>query len=272
MKQNSEKQDTRSYLLGTLPRDRQADLEARLLSDREVYEELLVTEDELIDQSVAGGFSKMEQHSFETHFLITPQCQEKLRFGRHLRRYVNSNPVAVPQEERLKTEPHEVPSSNSTPFFFWPFSRNPMLAFSMILVVCLGIIAVYWLVIKRQQADYSPQRTRQTLVVVLASGSTRSGGTIQRISTPARDIAVQLELELATSDFQSYKAELLRESESLKTLEELKPEARGGHQTIPVIVDGEILGPGDYQVKLSGISDSGHTEFIGSYSFRVIAN
>ena len=33
---------------------------------------------------------------------------------------------------------------------------------------------------------------------------------------------------------------------------------------------GEMLSPGDYQVKLSGVLDSGADEFIDNYSFRVI--
>jgi len=39
---------------------------------------------------------------------------------------------------------------------------------------------------------------------------------------------------------------------------------------VPVTVTGEILTPGDYQLKLSGVADSGKAAFIDSYSFRII--
>ena len=38
---------------------------------------------------------------------------------------------------------------------------------------------------------------------------------------------------------------------------------------MPLTITGETLRPGDYQVKLSGVSDSGQDEFIDNYTFRV---
>jgi hypothetical protein len=45
----------KKYLLGTLDADRKSQLEERILSEPDVYEELLLTEEELIDQYVAGA-------------------------------------------------------------------------------------------------------------------------------------------------------------------------------------------------------------------------
>ena len=47
-------------------------------------------------------------------------------------------------------------------------------------------------------------------------------------------------------------------------------EAKGEQRIVPFTVTGEMLSPGDYQVKLSGVLDSGADEFIDNYSFRVI--
>ena len=71
----------RNYLLGTLEVDRRTEFEEKILSDPEIYEELLVNEEELIDQYVAGCLSAVEKHQFETHFLITAERQKNLRFG-----------------------------------------------------------------------------------------------------------------------------------------------------------------------------------------------
>src|SRR5678815_1678838 len=80
----------RSYLLGTVDTDHKTQFEERILSESGAYEELLIVEEELIDQYVAGGLSKLEREQFETHFLITAERQKNLRFGQLLRRYVNS--------------------------------------------------------------------------------------------------------------------------------------------------------------------------------------
>jgi hypothetical protein len=46
-------------------------------------------------------------------------------------------------------------------------------------------------------------------------------------------------------------------------------ETKGAQQIVPLTITGERLSPGDYQVKLSGVSESGQDEFIDNYSFRV---
>src|SRR4029078_4494184 len=86
----------RSYLLGTLDRDLKTQFEERLLTEPSVYEELLLDEEDLIDQYVAGELSPFEQEQFESHFLITAERQKNLRFGKLLQTYVNSHIEASP--------------------------------------------------------------------------------------------------------------------------------------------------------------------------------
>jgi hypothetical protein len=52
--------------------------------------------------------------------------------------------------------------------------------------------------------------------------------------------------------------------------DELRLEAKGEQSIVPFTITGEMLSPGDYQVKLSGVLDSGADEFIDNYSFRVV--
>ena len=73
-----------------LDRDHKTQFEERILTDPSVYEELLVDEEELIDQYVAGELSALEQKQFESHFLITPERQKNLRFGKLLYKYATS--------------------------------------------------------------------------------------------------------------------------------------------------------------------------------------
>jgi hypothetical protein len=90
------------------------------------------------------------------------------------------------------------------------------------------------------------------------------------VNLPPYGVDVTLELELRNSTFRNYKSELFRENKSLKISDELNIEAKGEQRVVPFTVTGEMLSPGDYQVKLSGVLDSGADEFIDNYSFRVI--
>jgi hypothetical protein len=85
--------------LGAVDTDHKTQFEERILSEPGTYEELLIVEEELIDQYVAGGLSKLEREQFETHFLTTAERQKDLRFGQLLRRYVNSHSVPVAQHD-----------------------------------------------------------------------------------------------------------------------------------------------------------------------------
>jgi hypothetical protein len=96
---NPDKQEIRNYLLGAVDTDHKTQFEERILSEPGTYEEILIVEEELIDQYVAGGLSKLEREQFETHFLTTAERQKDLRFGQLLRRYVNSHSVPVAQHD-----------------------------------------------------------------------------------------------------------------------------------------------------------------------------
>ena len=56
----------RRYLLGEVDDGTRAEVEQRLLSDGEVFEELLVAEDEIIDD-YAGGRLDPEEHAVKFH-------------------------------------------------------------------------------------------------------------------------------------------------------------------------------------------------------------
>jgi len=270
MNSNIDKQEMRSYLLGTLDSDLRAQLEERILSEPQTFEELLLIEQELIDQYVAGGLSNLEQRQFETHFLTTTERQKNLRFSRLLQRYVNEHPVLVPSEDPLR-QSERVPARKSFPFGLPAFGR-PALAFCAAMLVFVGVIVFAWFGSRRPAQRLAQLSALPEVAVALRPGSTRSeGGTMPRVKVPPKGYNVKLELELTNHSFQNYKSELFRENESLQTTDDLKVEAKDDqHLVVPVTVRGEMLSPGDYQVRLSGVLDSGADEFIDNYSFRVI--
>lgn len=103
MNPDIDRQEMQDYLLGTLDGDRRTRFEERILWEANVYEELLIAEEELIEQYLNGDLSKLEQWQFENHFLITAERQTSLRFGKLLHGYASSQITNTEQEELLKT-------------------------------------------------------------------------------------------------------------------------------------------------------------------------
>lgn len=264
----------RDYLLGSLAEDRRAALEESILSDPGVYEELLVIEEELIDQYLGNNLSPSERHQFETHFLITAERQRNLRFGRLLKRYLTSQPVVVPAEDipaavSLSDKPAP---ARLFPFAGGTFARGPFLAVAAAVVAALALIVLLcWVATRRPVQHTVRQDSSRVIPVPLMPGSVRSGGAVtQRVPVPPKGVNVKLELQVTNPIFQNYKSELFRENESVQTADELKADPNGDQHIVPWTIPGEVLSPGDYQVRLSGVLDSGQDEFIDKYSFRVI--
>ena len=249
----------RSYLLGTLDTGRKAELEETILCDRDWYEELSLIEEELIDQYVAGSLSKKEQQLFETNFLVTAERQQNLRFGQLFKRYLNSQKVSVSQPVNRPAPARR----------FFPFSPSPF-AFAVVVVVVLALGLLSWFASRTPVEQQVVQQDSSGVVVVaLAPGSVESHSvTAQRVAVPPQGVDIKLELEIKNTRFRNYKSELFREDKSLQT-DKLSMETKGQHHIVPLTITGQMLSPGDYQVKLSGVLDSGQDEFIDNYSFRV---
>ncbi len=162
------------------------------------------------------------------------------------------------------------PARNSSRFSLASFGRGPLLAVSAAAVLlCAGLVFCFWAVARRYGPSTAQLNDSRLMVVTLVAGSTGSSVATNRVTLPSTGVQVKLELEVANTRFRNYKSELFRESQSLETQNELKMEARGKHHIVPITITGTILRPGDYQVKLSGVLDSGQDEFIDQYSFRV---
>lgn len=254
----------RAFLLGTLDGDHKTQFEERILIEPGVYDELLVVEEELIDQYLADDLSALERQQFETHFLITAERQKNLRFGKLLQKYANSH-IDFTEREEL---PIPVQSFS---LLRTPVRRWSALAVLAVILGCAVIFFVKGLVSRREAACVVKQTHARVVTLTLAPGSAaKQSSPTQRVIVSPRGGKVKLELELANPTFHNYKSELFRENKSLQISDALRSEAKGEQSIVPFTVTGEMLSPGDYQVKLSGVLDSGANEFIDNYSFRVI--
>ena len=268
--QNLNEQELRSYLLGSLPPERKTELDALVRDDAGLREELLAVEAELFDQYVGDLLIDGEKELFESHVLTAADdVIEKLRFAENFGRFRTIHEFQEAASLARAPAPDIAFVPPSAPLFA-TFYRNPAFAVLLIVVAGLSITLLGWLFLGRTPANNLARKSSPAKVdYALAPGSMRSDGRIQHLPAPAKNVRITLELQLAKSDYQHYRTQLFRENEALDSQEQLQSEPRSTHYVVPVTVTGEILTPGDYQFKLSGVGDTGKAAFIDSYSFRV---
>lgn len=265
-----DEQEMRSYLLGSLSPERETELYALFQGDADLREELLAVEAELFDDYVTGRLSAADKELFETFVLTSENGQDNLRFAESFGSYQK-----IPNAEEVSTAYRapapNVPPVRSSSALFATFHKNPAFAVLLILLAVLLLTLVGWLSLRKPRAATVANLPGTGPVFQLAPGSLRPYDVVH-VAAPAKHERVKLELELAKSDFRVYKTQLFRANEALESQEELKTEPRSTHYVIPVTVTADILTPGDYQLKLSGVPVSGQPEFIDSYSFRVTSD
>jgi hypothetical protein len=83
----------RLYLLGILPGPEAEALEDDCFAGGPHFEELLLAEDDLIDDYVAGRLTSHEAQAFEAAFLDSPRRRERVQFARALRQAGSAAPL-----------------------------------------------------------------------------------------------------------------------------------------------------------------------------------
>lgn len=268
--QTEEQKGVRQYLLGELSPDSQQNLEERLLTDSEFYEELLIAEDELVDQYLAGALTAPERERFEQHFLVTPARRQQLTFAAALRQYVAAaEGAAAPATEVDKPGP-AARSSFITRLFS---TRRPALSWALAAILLLFVSVGTWLGTSNWRARHTAGRevAANIFLVELTPGANRAvGGEFKRIVLPAAANVVRLKLELPANDYLTYQVVLQTDDKrTLYTQDNLKAQATGGAPAIFFDVPAALLTRGDYRVKLNGLTAAGAPEEVTSYSFRV---
>ena len=263
-----DEQDLRKYLLGSLSPEREAELRELFERHADLREELLAREAELFDEYVEGCLAGDEKDDFETFVLTTDGGQEKLRFAQNFSRF-----KSIDNSEEVSTvhcaPAPRLPPTRSSSALFAPFNRNPAFAVLLIILATLLLTLIAYVSLMKPRANPVIKSAAAEPVFHLAPGSVNVDGGLPKLAAPATNQRVRLELELAKSDFKEYKTQLFRENQALDSQDELKTEPRSSHYVVPVTVTGNILTPGDYHLKLSGVPLSGQPEYIDSYSFRI---
>ena len=268
-----EQQDIREYLLGRLPSEQQLLLEERLLTQDEVYEELVIVEDELVDEYLRNELSQSDREHFESHFIAAPEHQEKLRFAQTFRKYAAAEGPARQEDSAVTSSQRALTQtalSRSEPRW-WGFLpiRNPMLGYAMAAALVLLAVGVSWVVWQNSQPA---TRDRSRVVsVVLPPGLIRGDSQRDnRVRVGRDDGTVRLQLLLPENRYSSYEGTVLDiDGRELMTQPGVRSDIVNGQATAVLDLPAEVLPPGEYRVKLNGVDEQGNRGSVANYSFRV---
>src|SRR5437763_5242598 len=193
----------KKYLLGQLAGADLAEIERRLLTDDEFYEEVQVMEDELVDEYVNAELSADERRLFEKNFLADPESRNKLRLGRALDRHLLATRFQF--------------ASESSKRFAFPWAgklfSSPLRIAAFALIIAAVAFGAWRIFFHQSEVDkgllalnaaYREQRPVEARVSALTGYAPFSGtrGDSQRVDDFARRRA-ELTLLNAVNDYQT---------------------------------------------------------------------
>ena len=193
----------KQYLLGDTTAEVQQGFEQSLMTDGELFDQLLAAEDELIDEYIAGMVDKEQAEMFEKHFLVTDERQQKLRFAGAFRKYAASqaieNASSLPKHSATSSASiiSRPPASRGWQQFFAP---SPWKVAAFAVVVLIAGVGIWRLLFYQSDVDkglvalnaaYKQQRPIEARISKLgyAPFVTTRGGESERVDSLARNRA-----------------------------------------------------------------------------------
>ncbi len=250
MSQNEDQNRIRRYLLGELPVAGRETLEQEILANEDFFEEILIVEDELADEYVAGTLNQEERADFEGHFLATPERQQNVRFARALNRYVT-------------TEANRGSIADPVSPAFWTTQTWIRRAAGVIAIIAVAVAAL-WFLLPHSQTP----RTFAALTLTISPNTREAGAQSTRVTFPLNADALKISLGLPNPPPPAvrYRAELLSDNGGSKSLET----AGQDRQSVLLIIPSADLNRGRYAINLFAIQADGTAQRInGSYYFSV---
>jgi hypothetical protein len=297
----------RRYLLGDLPQEERARLEDRYAADAEVFEEVLATENDLIDCYVRGELAEVERQKFEAEYCKSPPRLERVEFARTLRQISVLASPAVPAQQA---------SPGTKVWGVFPIPEG-IYQWALAAVVAAVVTGGGWLMVQNHKLRVSLQqalagqaqllRGQDTLRQHIAEldGNPRNqihenqqDSDVGRLETPAgpevtfrmppgmaRGLGwtqktlvlpttasrLQLQLMLDRDEYKSYEAVLLTaEGKRVLRGKALPSRSIDGNVVVAWSLPVHSVHSGDYIVQLAGQTANGSLEDVESYSFRIL--
>lgn len=278
----------KKYLLGELAEGDRQVIEERLMTDRDFSEKVLIVESELIEDYLDGILSEPDQSKFLKYILSTDKQAEKLKLAKALNRYTRVDAAANSPPE-INPSPQPGPLKRGLSDLFRV--KKQIIKFSaaaIIPIILIGATVIFYLVrddaieklpplksieqeLEKLNSEQNPQSESVGFVIgPLRPGLLRGDGDINKFSIPENESVIQLRLQIGSGEYQSFQAVLqTSENEGLFTLRGLKDRTINGERLVTIYIPA-ILKPGDYQLRLSGLTQDDQLIYLGRYNFQIL--
>ena len=170
------------YLLGAVSATERENIEAEYLVDEDVFEQMLIAEDELVDAYARGELSDQERGQFEKNFLTSERGRDRVHFSQALAGAVSdARPVAKGVEPSPSPSFFEALWASLTGF------RVAGVAFAVLLVAAFS-----WLLLERMSMRAELQGLRAERARL-----TEQSNQLQRVADAERARNAELAAQLA---------------------------------------------------------------------------
>ena len=250
---DSDQQRIRSYLLGKLSDEEQQKIEDRLMTEEDLFEELQISKDEVVQEYCAGELTTKERNWLEQHLLASPEGKRRRTFELAMRREQPSPQKRLSLFEKLQTRLRDL----------WRGQPWAVVAVASAVVV----LVVGGIVLRASLGTSQPTSGTSLSLTLPNSSAVRSGENepIAKLSLPLNVDELRLTLVLPESSpsAASYRVEAV---DGIKTLSI----AGSNSNSVSVVIPAAQLRRGQYALRLFAIKADGTEERIrGNYFFIV---
>jgi len=267
----------RQYLLGELDEHEREQLEQRVITNPRFKEEVLITEEELLEDFVNGTLSPRELELFKKMY-SSPAQSRKVKIAQALSRYASEqSPVVQPVVHKTWTRSLFEIFSTKTRF------RRFSLAALITVLAIGGAILVYWLTSQQWRANYEALRQlNQAGSEILQPDSSvvsvslpalllrEGGGEARNITISRQTRTVQFRRPVPSGGTSSFRA-TLKESDGSEIfrLDDLRARQIGPDLLLVLQIPAKMLTSQDYQLEISERLPDGTHGSPSTYPFHV---
>ncbi len=220
MEQQTEKQALlKRYLLGVLTEENDIrTVEESILVDDDFFEELQITENELIEDYLNAKLNPEEKEQFESHFLFTNERRQNLQFTLAFDKYLNNKNPAEENNAALQSNIVSIKPDETNVISLWKkIFYSSHLRFAAILLLFIGLGFVAWRIlfhrsefekgIEELRAAHRIQRPVEPRISVLSyapfSNLRNGNNQSNQIDSVSRDRAARYLLDSVKNDPQA---------------------------------------------------------------------
>lgn len=269
----------RQYLLGELDESHRELLEQRVITNPDYKEEVLITEEELLEDFVSGTLSQRELELFTKTYSSSPDQWRKVKVAKAFNEFAINHPLVsqpmVCQKSRVK----------SLIEFFYKRKRLRQYSLAaLITVLVLGGSLLYWWISQERRVNYEAllllngpdseilQPADSVVSVSLPPLLFRGPGEPRSITITGQTKTVQLQLADPSVGTHWFRASL-KDSAATEVfrLEDLRARQLGQHSLLVLQIPARMLTSQDYQLEISEKRADGTYEDPATYSLHVEA-